>query len=101
MTLAQIGTVAALGRAALTLYARPGRQAERTEPLRPGMFAALSLLGGACVAFGVLAPVLLRTAFAPTAAALLDSSGYARAVLAGGGRIGSADIAFDYVNPAE
>jgi multicomponent Na+:H+ antiporter subunit D len=101
MVLAQVGTVAALGRAAATLYARPGRTASRTEPLRPGMFAALALLGGACVAFGVLAPVLVRAVFAPAAQALLDGAGYARAVLTGGGRTGATTVTFDYLNPAE
>jgi multicomponent Na+:H+ antiporter subunit D len=102
MVLAQIGTVAALGRAAWTLYAQPdGQTASRTEPMLPGMFAALSLLGGACVAFGVLTPVLVRVAFAPAAQALLNGTGYAHAVLTGGGRTGTTTVTFNYLNPAE
>jgi multicomponent Na+:H+ antiporter subunit D len=101
MVVAQVVTVAALGRAAVTLY-RPARgEYERDERLRPGMLVALLLLGGACVGFGVFASQLLGGVIAPAAQALHDAPGYAHAVLAGGGTISPGHVPFEYFAPAE
>jgi multicomponent Na+:H+ antiporter subunit D len=105
MAVAQVLTVAALGRAAWTLFSAPTGTPQRTERLRPGMFVALLALGAGCLAFGVLEPWLTRSVMAPPAAALLDHAGYARAALSGGGPIGGPSagwsVSFDYFNPAE
>jgi len=101
MVLAQVLTVAALGRAAWRLYARPSGTIERTERLRPGMLVALVALGVGCLAFGVLEPWLTAHVMTPSASALLDHAGYARAALSGGGPIAGRSVSFDYLNPAE
>jgi multicomponent Na+:H+ antiporter subunit D len=101
MVLAQVLTVAALGRAAWRLCARPSGTIERTERLRPGMLVALVALGVGCLAFGVLEPWLTAHVMTPSASALLDHAGYARAALSGGGPIAGRSVSFDYFNPAE
>lgn len=101
MVLAQVVTIAALGRAAVTLY-RPARgEFERAERLRPGMLVALLLLAGACAGFGVFASPLVGHVVAPAAQALHDAPGYSHALLAGGGTVSHGHVAFDYFAPAE
>jgi multicomponent Na+:H+ antiporter subunit D len=101
MLLAQVITVAALGKAVLALFRRQRGAYARDERLRPGMLVALVLLGGACVAFGVSPPLLLDHVIAPAAAALRDAPGYAHALLAGGGRVGTEHVPFHYVSVRE
>jgi multicomponent Na+:H+ antiporter subunit D len=101
MVVAQILTVAALGRVAWRLYARPTSSEQHTERLRPGMLVALVLLGVGCVAFGVLEPWLTSSVMAPSASALLDHAGYAHAALSGGGPIAGRSVRFDFFNPVE
>jgi multicomponent Na+:H+ antiporter subunit D len=100
MVVAQVLTVAALGRVAWRLYARPTSD-QHTERLRPGMLLALVVLGVGCLAFGVLEPWLTSSVMAPSASALLDHAGYAHAALSGGGPIAGRSVRFDYLNPGE
>jgi multicomponent Na+:H+ antiporter subunit D len=102
MLIAQIFTVAALGKATWQAFFRratsdPGKD----EPLRPGMLVALLLLGGACLAFGVLPDLLLPKLAGPAAGGLLAAPAYTRDILAGGGRLPSFRAAFDYFDTAE
>jgi multicomponent Na+:H+ antiporter subunit D len=101
MVLAQAITIAALGRAAVTLY-RPARgEFQRSERLRPGMLVALLLLSGACAGFGIFASQVIGHMIAPAAQALHDAPGYSHAVLTGAGTVGHGHVAFDYFAPAE
>ena len=103
MLLAQILTIAALGKATWQAFFRPAQREgyEREEGLHPGMVAAFALLGGACVAFGVLPALLLPDVAAPAASALLEPAAYARAVLASGGRLPVVHVHFNYFDPTE
>ena len=76
--LAQVITVAALGRAAyLAFYRARADDYEHLEPLRTGMRATLIGLGAACVAFGVLSGLVVRRVAAPAASILLNPADYA------------------------
>jgi multicomponent Na+:H+ antiporter subunit D len=102
MLVAQTITIAALGRAAYLAFYRPRPDPyPQLERLRPGMVVALSTLGSACVAFGLLGTWILNHVAAPAAAGVLHASRYAGAVLGGGGRIGSVKVSFDYFKPGE
>lgn len=96
--LAQILTVAALGRAAyLGFYRRRTREYEHLEPIRLGMRASLIALSVGCVAFGALAEPFVEHIAAPAAAGLLDPAGYAAGALGGTVTLGTAAVHFDYV----
>ncbi len=100
--IAQLITVAALGRAAwLAFFRRREGDIEWRERLRPGMLAGFAALGACCVAFGVAGPVVLRRLMAPAAASLLHPGDYARAVLAGFGRLPALHVPFSYGSPVE
>jgi multicomponent Na+:H+ antiporter subunit D len=99
---AQVITVAALGRAAWLAFFRPGAAGpEDAERLRPGMVAGLSILGACCVAFGAAGPWVLRRVMAPAASGLLHPGRYAAAVLDGGGTLPALRVPFSYGSPAE
>ncbi len=98
---AQAVTTAAFIRV-LVAFLRPRRgDYDRDERLRPGMVAALAVLGAGCVAFGLLPGPVLGHLMAPAAAALSDGSGYAHAVLSGGGRVTPVRVDFAYLSPRE
>jgi multicomponent Na+:H+ antiporter subunit D len=82
VVLAQVVTVAALGRAVYLGFLRPREQPIREKAaLHPGMVAALALLGAGCVASGVLAYPLLHHVAEPAAGGLLDNAAYPNGVL--------------------
>ena len=103
MLVAQILTVAALGKATWQAFYRPAQKAkhERDEHLRPGMLVALIALGGTCLVFGVLPTVLLPHLAAPAAASLLDPATYAKGILAAGGPMPLGHVSFTYFDPRE
>ncbi len=104
MIVAQVLTIAALGRAAWEAFYRPrhdGGGFERNERLRPGMAVGLGVLGGACLAFGVMPSVLLRHIFRPAAGALMAGPGYGHGVLAGGAALPVADVSFHFFSVSE
>jgi multicomponent Na+:H+ antiporter subunit D len=102
MLIAQVLTIAALGRAAwLAFYRRrdPEAEFERDEKLHPTMVASLGLLAAGCVAFGAFPTVLIGDFAAPAAGALLHPAAYAHGVLASGGPVSTVAVSFDYVSP--
>ena len=102
MLIAQVITIAALGRAAWLAFFRPRAEGHgKLERLRPGMLAGLGSLAGCCLAFGVAPRFFLDTVIAPAAAGLLNPARYAGAVLSGGGRLPPLSIPFDYASPGE
>jgi multicomponent Na+:H+ antiporter subunit D len=99
---AQVITAAALGRAAwLGFFRRRAGAYEWQEQMKPGMLTALVSLGAGCIAFGAAGPAVLARLMAPAAASLLHPGRYARAVLAGSGRLPALRVPFDYGSPAE
>jgi multicomponent Na+:H+ antiporter subunit D len=112
MLLAQLVTVAALGRATWLAFFRRVPQAEREEAernrplephesLHPGMAVGLLGLGGCCVAFGVFPQYLLRTLMEPAAGGLLEAGRYSAAEMHVGGTIAPVIVNFQYSNWAE
>ena len=102
MLIAQVITIAALGKAAwLAFFRRRAGGYERFEPLRPGMVAGLASLALCCVVFGVLPQFFLDTVMAPAASSLLHPARYASGVLAGLARLPALHVPFDYVSPGE
>lgn len=103
MLVAQVLTVAALGKAAWQAFFRPPQKKayERDERLRPGMAMALSALGAGCVAFGVLPGLALARVVAPAASGLLHPGLFAKALLAGHGAIGKVAVSFHYFDPVD
>src|SRR5215469_1121833 len=102
MLLAQVITIAALGKAAWLAFFRPRADGYRhLEPLRPGMLAGLGSLAACCVVFGVLPRFFLDTVMAPAAASLLHPARYAAGVLSGVARLPVLQVPFDYVSPGE
>ena len=78
MLMAQVLTIAALGKAAwLAFYRRrdPDAEFERDEKLHPTMVVSLGLLAAGCVAFGTFPTVLIGDFAAPAAGALLAPGG--------------------------
>jgi multicomponent Na+:H+ antiporter subunit D len=99
---AQVITAAALGRAAwLGFFRRRADAYEWQEQMKPGMLTALVSLGAGCIAFGAAGPAVLARLMAPAAASLMHPGRYARAVLAGSGRLPALRVPFDYGSPAE
>lgn len=97
---AQVLTVAALGRAAyLGFYRRRNEPYEHLEPVRPGMRASLGLLSAGCLAFGVLAGPFIAHVAGPAAAGLLDPAGYAAGSLGAVVWLPDFSVSFDYFDP--
>ncbi|HEX4063573.1 MAG TPA: proton-conducting transporter membrane subunit [Streptosporangiaceae bacterium] len=102
MLIAQVITMAALGRAAwLAFFRRRDEDYEWREEMRPGMLAGLATLGACCVAFGVGGPEVLRHLAAPAAAGLLNPARYASGVLTTSARLPALHIPFAYTSAAE
>jgi multicomponent Na+:H+ antiporter subunit D len=100
--LAQVLTIAALGRAAyVAFYRRRSDDYDHLEPLRPGMRVTLLSLGAACVVFGVLPGVVVDRVAAPAASVLLHPAAYAQAVLARGGDVPPLPVSFSYGNAGD
>jgi multicomponent Na+:H+ antiporter subunit D len=97
---AQILTVAALGRACwLGFYRRRPDAYDSLEPTKTGMRVSLTVLGVACLAFGVFAQTLVSRVIGPASSILLHPDVYAAAVLHGGGRVPRSAATFDWGNP--
>ncbi|MGH3266960.1 MAG: complex I subunit 5 family protein, partial [Trebonia sp.] len=97
--LAQVITVAALGRATyLGFYRRRAEPYEHLEPSRWGMRASLITIGVGCAAFGVLPGLFVQHVAAPAASILLHPVTYATGVLRGSGSVPSSDVTFSYGN---
>jgi multicomponent Na+:H+ antiporter subunit D len=103
MLIAQVITMAALGRAAWqAFFAHPsGDEAPHNEDLRPGMVVSLSVLALGCLAFGIFPRVVLSNVAAQAASALLHPASYAHAVLASGGSIPRTTVHLDYWDPVD
>jgi multicomponent Na+:H+ antiporter subunit D len=101
MLLAQAVTVAALGKVVLAFLRPQHNPYARDERLRSGMLAALLLLAGSCLTIGIFPEWVLDNLVAPASAALPDASGYAHAVLSGGGRVAAGDVPYRYINVQE
>ncbi len=101
MLIAQVITIAALGRAAWLAFFRRAPDRGRLEQLRPGMLAGLASLAGCCVAFGVAPGFFLENVIAPAAAGELHPGRYASAVLSGAARLPALKIPFNYASPGE
>jgi len=102
MLIAQVITIAALGKAAWLAFFRPrARGYPQLEPLRPGMVAGLASLAGCCVVFGVLPRFFLDSVMAPAVASLRYPAHYASGVLTGLARLPALHLPFDYFSPGE
>lgn len=98
--LAQILTVAALGRAAWLGFLRRRHEAyERLEPSHAGMRISLIVLAAGCVLFGLGAVVFVRDVAAPAAGVLLHPDAYGSAVLGSGGPVPLLPVEFGYADP--
>jgi multicomponent Na+:H+ antiporter subunit D len=96
--LAQILTVAALGRAAyVSFYRRRADDYDHFEPIRMGMRVSLIALSVGCIAFGVFAKPLVEHIAGPAAAGLLDPAGYAAGALGQTVTLGASTAHFDYL----
>lgn len=99
--LAQVLTVAALGRAAyLGFYRRRPKPYEHLEPARTGMRVSLLVLAGGCVAFGALASEFVTRFASPAASVLLHPGIYASAALSSGAAVPDIGVEFDFFDPA-
>ncbi|HEX6490814.1 MAG TPA: proton-conducting transporter membrane subunit [Gaiellaceae bacterium] len=99
---AQIFTIAALGRAAYLGFYRPRPEPYETmERLRPGMLIGMCVLGAGCLAFGLAPGIIVHHVAAPAASSLLHPGSYATGILAGGVRLPHQAIAFDYFKPED
>ena len=88
MLVAQVLTIAALGKAAWQAFYRPRTATSdfaRDERLHPGMLVSLMILAGGCVAFGLFPSEILHHLAEPAAGALGHPGQYAQGVLASGG----------------
>src|SRR5690349_9899034 len=102
MLIAQVITIAALGKAAWLAFFRPRAQDyPALEPLRPGMVAGLASLAACCVVFGVLPRLFLDSVMAPAVAGLRYPARYASGVLTGLARLPVPHLPFDYLSPGE
>ena len=104
MLIAQVLTMAALGKAAWQAFFRPRREDaefERDERLHPGMAVSLVLLSAGCLVFGVLPYPLLHSVASPAAGALMHPALYAHGVLASGGPLRSSSVSFVYFDPGD
>ncbi len=102
LLLAQVLTVAALGRAAyLAFFRRRESQYESLEKPRPGMIVAVAVLGSAALAFGAVPGLVLRKLVNPAASALAFPDRWAAAVLSGAGTLPKLPITFEYFSAGE
>ncbi len=102
MLLAQLITIAALGRAAWLAFFRPrDNEYQRSEQLRPGMLTGLFGLSACCVAFGVVPRFVLDQLAAPAASGLLHAGAYSQAAISGSGPLPALSVAFDYGDVSE
>jgi multicomponent Na+:H+ antiporter subunit D len=102
MLLAQLITIAALGRAAWLVFLRRREgDYEREEKLRPGMLTGLVGLGGFYVLFGVLPQHVLDQFMAPAAGSMLNAAAYSQIVMAGSGTLPKLSVPFGYGDVAE
>jgi multicomponent Na+:H+ antiporter subunit D len=102
MLVAQVITIAALGKAAwLAFFRRRGRDYGPLEPLRPGMLGGLASLAACCVAFGALPQFFLGTVMAPAASSLLHPTRYTAGVVSGVARLPALHVPFGYVSTGE
>jgi len=102
MLVAQLITIAALGRAAwLAFFREREEEYERSESLRPGMLISLLVLSGCCIAFGVVPGTVIDHAMAPAASGLLHPQQYAHDVLAGVGSLSHVVVDFHYTDLME
>jgi multicomponent Na+:H+ antiporter subunit D len=94
---AQVITVAALGRAAyLGFYRRRSEPYEHLERQHLGMRVSLIVLAVGCAAFGVLPRLVISHVASPAASLLLHPEVYAAGVLSGSAAVPSVAVAFDY-----
>ncbi|MFF0267186.1 proton-conducting transporter membrane subunit [Kribbella sp. NPDC004536] len=99
---AQVLTVAALGRATyLAFFRRRDDEYDPLERRRPGALIAFGVLAAGCVAFGVLPRFVVNHVAAPAAAVLLDQHAYAAAALAGSATVHVTTPEFKYFAPDE
>ena len=99
--IAQVLTVAALGRAAyLGFYRRRTGEYEHLERMRPGMLISLGTLSAGCVVFGVLAVPFVEQVARPSAAGLLDPVGYAAGALGSPVTLTDPGIHYEYLHPS-
>jgi multicomponent Na+:H+ antiporter subunit D len=97
--IAQVLTVAALGRAAyLGFYRRRTRDYEHLEPMRPGMLISFGTLSTGCIAFGILAAPFVKHVAGPSAAGLLDPVQYAAAALGSPVTLSDPGVHFEYLH---
>ncbi|HZU56584.1 MAG TPA: proton-conducting transporter membrane subunit [Actinocrinis sp.] len=102
MLVAQLITIAALGRAAwLAFFREREEEYERSESLRPGMLISLLALSACCIAFGVVPGTVIDHAMAPAASGLLHPQQYAHDVLAGVGSLSHVVVDFNYTDLME
>jgi len=102
MLLAQLITIAALGRAAwLAFFRERQEEYERSESLRPGMLTSLVILSVCCIAFGIVPGKVINHTMAPAASGLLHPQQYAHDVLAGVGSLPHVLVTFDYTDVME
>ena len=102
MLVAQLITIAAMGRAAWLAFFRPRRREyERREQLRPGMLTGLFGLSACCLAFGLLPQFVVDHVVGPAASGLLHADAYSRAVLAGAGRLPTLPLGVHYADALE
>lgn len=100
--IAQVLTVAALARACwLGFYRRRAEPYEHLERPRAGLHASVITLGVACIAIGLVPYLVVHRVVGPAASILLDPSGYARAVLGGGGAVRPEHLSFSYGKPSD
>ncbi|MGZ0146051.1 complex I subunit 5 family protein [Kribbella sp. WER1] len=99
---AQVLTVAALGRAAyLAFFRRRDDDYDPLERMRPGMLIAFGTLAAGCVTFGVLPRFVIRHIASPAAAVLLDPNAYATVALGGQYDLRAPMPSFTYFAPDE
>jgi multicomponent Na+:H+ antiporter subunit D len=98
--IAQVLTVAALGRAAWLGFLRPRDEPyDHLEPLRAGMRISLVTLGTGCIAFGAVATTFVSRVAAPAAASLLHPARYSAAALSSGATLPAPSVRFDFGDP--
>ena len=96
--LAQVITVAALGRAAYVGFYRRRKGAyEHLEPLRWGMRIVLIVLIVSCVAFGALPGLVIDHVAIPAAAEILHPASYTAGILNGPNALPYVSVSFSYL----
>ena len=102
LLVAQVITIAALGRAAWLAFLKPrGEKYEQREKLRLGMQISLGTLAACCLLFGVLPGYVLDSVADPAASALLGSGQYIAAVINRGGTVTQLHTSFAYADAQE